>query len=764
MTNKLITFIFGIMSLFTLSLKVYASDFTKYNIPVINCINNWCKYMTHTPYILFEDNQFILAYSGNNGFYWSTGISTSTDGTHWIESIYNPVLTWDQISVIKNNFTPSIIRDNSMYSMWVTTTPDDQSNFHIGFAYSIDNSSYIKLSDNIFPSSYTGFGSRSALSPAVNKIGSIYHMWFSGYDQTDGRWKIGYAYSPDGENWTPHPYPVLQGDAAWDGTQVGGPSVIYDGKNYHMWYGSNSSSTSLPSMINYAVSEDGIRWTKPADKNPVITRGPAGSWDSVMISDGSVVQANGQLYLYYGALGPYEGTTKWRIGLATGPALPEITPIPTNTPVPTVTPTPEPSNTPTPVPTATPTPAPTPIPVTKVILIPGLASTWNADALAECRSSTDDDIWSFIPQAEEIYTPILTALNDAGLVPITFLYDWRDDPRVTAQKLRTFISANTDETDTIYLIGHSLGGLVARAYLEKYGSDSRVSKAVFVGSPQAGVVVAYPAWAGDEIWGDLRWRIGGELVKAFCRKQHPLTANVVRTYIPSIGTLLPTFGYLNNVNSNQTTPYVDMETKNSWLPVSGFSNPYHGTAIYAVNGTGIPTVRFLNVRNQTMKEKLLSRYEDGGVIGASSVNEGDNTVLTSSAAIQDSTAVLSGQTHLSLISSFEGISQVFSYLGLPVPQYLNTYTPLGEVPDIRVLVIAGMESGFYLEKPDGTRITDRSGLIIYVNPENGSYELSGRYTGDSPYVVLQLLPNNKANVFYATLDSERHYRFNIKNP
>jgi len=44
----------------------------------------------------------------------------------------------------------------------------------------------------------------------------------------------------------------------------------------------------------------------------------------------------------------------------------------------------------------------------------------------------------------------------------------------------------------VNLVGYSLGGLIARIYLQNYEGVQRLGRAVFVGSPQNGIYTAYP--------------------------------------------------------------------------------------------------------------------------------------------------------------------------------------------------------------------------------------------------------------------------------
>jgi len=101
-----------------------------------------------------------------------------------------------------------------------------------------------------------------------------FRMWYSGNDGS--KWRIGYATSLDGINWTKNEMnPVLDAGppGSWDNIGVAGPNVIFIDTIFHMWY-----STSEETKIGHATSPDGIGWTKDPD-NPVLEGGPYGSWD-----------------------------------------------------------------------------------------------------------------------------------------------------------------------------------------------------------------------------------------------------------------------------------------------------------------------------------------------------------------------------------------------------------------------------------------------------------------------------------------------------
>ncbi|MEO7069476.1 MAG: alpha/beta fold hydrolase [Nostocoides sp.] len=71
----------------------------------------------------------------------------------------------------------------------------------------------------------------------------------------------------------------------------------------------------------------------------------------------------------------------------------------------------------------------------------------------------------------------------------------RGDVRTIAARLAEEVEALVAETgyERIHIIGHSLGGLVARYYVTRLGGDERVHTLVTLGAPHSGTYAAY-AW------------------------------------------------------------------------------------------------------------------------------------------------------------------------------------------------------------------------------------------------------------------------------
>lgn len=67
------------------------------------------------------------------------------------------------------------------------------------------------------------------------------------------------------------------------------------------------------------------------------------------------------------------------------------------------------------------------------------------------------------------------------------------DVRTAATRLARVVEKTCDETgyEKVHVVGHSLGGVVARYYVQRMGGDARVHTLVTLGSPHSGTVAAH---------------------------------------------------------------------------------------------------------------------------------------------------------------------------------------------------------------------------------------------------------------------------------
>ncbi len=165
----------------------------------------------------------------------------------------------------------------------------------------------------------TGWDVRRVLRPSVIYNGSLFMMWYTGSGQDPQR--IGLATSEDGVAWTRYqgnPVLTLGSSAQWDANAVNEAWVVYDGGQYKMWYGGQvwTSSGDIQSWsIGYATSPDGIHWTKYSG-NPVLTKGPSGSWDDKWVWRPIVLVTGSSYVMYYRGVSSQLGSQA-KAGMAT---------------------------------------------------------------------------------------------------------------------------------------------------------------------------------------------------------------------------------------------------------------------------------------------------------------------------------------------------------------------------------------------------------------------------------------------------------------
>lgn len=199
-------------------------------------------------------------YAASDGSAMRIGYATSDDGKNWSKHPDNPVLDvgaaddWDEQQVT----CPHVIMNGTTYKMWYTGK-DNEGNYGLGYATSSNGSVWNKYSGNpvLTPGAHGTWDHLGVLCPSVLMDGNVYRMWYYGKSDSDPSIdSIGYATSPDGIAWTKDANnPVLErgAESEWDDFGVSGPSVLFDGSTFKMWYqGWQGEDSSI--RIGYATS------------------------------------------------------------------------------------------------------------------------------------------------------------------------------------------------------------------------------------------------------------------------------------------------------------------------------------------------------------------------------------------------------------------------------------------------------------------------------------------------------------------------------
>lgn len=258
----------------------------------------WDDYFVFAPSVLLDGSTYKMWYAGSSSAssVKKIGYATSSDGLIWNKQGATPVLGPGAVGSLdeKGATFPSVVNEGSQFKMWYTGI-NASLQATILYATSVDGSTWLKTPTAVISSGLSGSWDATYVGmTSVIKVGSEYKMWYRGGNDTGGG--IGYATSPDGLVWTKYAgNPVITGGSgAWDTTPYH-PEVIFDGLVYHMWYSGCDQSDNL-CQVGYATSPDGSHWTR---KGLVLPQGTAGAWDSGSADHAAVLQVGDTLKMWY---------------------------------------------------------------------------------------------------------------------------------------------------------------------------------------------------------------------------------------------------------------------------------------------------------------------------------------------------------------------------------------------------------------------------------------------------------------------------------
>ena len=242
-------------------------------------------------------------------------------------------------------------------------------------------------------------------------------------------------------------------------------------------------------------------------------------------------------------------------------------------------------------PNAPPEPPPGPDPV---IIIPGIMGSWKKDGA-----------WQIDP-IFHTYDNLCEEFLANGYVNgenfFTFPYEWRDSNIENAKLLGVRINQIKTQTgrSKVDIVAHSMGGLLAREYIESdyYGDD--VGQLITIGTPHLGAPKDYVTWEGGEflgLWAPVLKRIVA--LEALENGYLDIFSYIHKLPMKSVEELLPTYNYLYD------------ETENGNVLRDSYPANY-------------PRNEFLEKLNSADNVELMKNVEFTKIIGNEVVN--DNTV------------------------------------------------------------------------------------------------------------------------------------------
>lgn len=718
MISKIFILIVCFLTYILFSSEIYATSISldKQESPILSESFG----INHSSIIQIENDKFYMYFSnkldsGKTGI----GIAKSSNKIDW-EIINREVLipngstylNWLETDI----FSPTVIYYHNEYYMWFTSSragsrqfKSGESIYRIHLSKSSDGLSW-NTPVNVISSSANSWNSEATSSPSVLIENDQFKMWYSGRDGK-GIWRIGYASSLNGLDWTQHgTNPILQSTESWEsaGKHLPGtvsPSVVKYKNKYIILY---STGEQAPfNNIAIGISNDGVSWSKYSFHNPLIQR-ENGKFDSNMVSSPDALVQGNELWVYYSG---HDGN-KWSIGLAKGDL--DIDPEESKD---------------------------------AIVVVPGMFSSYDPVAFSTC-SKTPWQNWKLIQQVTE-YNGIIKSLESQGYTLnqdlFIFPYDWRQKITDSGQDLKSFIDTQVipkNPDSKIDLVGHSLGGLVARSYLQEYSPDGLVDQIITLGSPHQGITEAYKAWAGGDLPEDGAMRVGASFIVNICKiKTGSLTnKSAIQKSAPVYKDILPTYQYLKGA---ATHVWLDMdklgdEFQNSFL--LGLNKTYgnYSGKFTKITSTSFDVDKVYGVAAY-MEDQILGAYMHGRPTTVLILAPGDQTVLAESASVTNENYVDIPFDHKGLMYSKQGIQKILEALGMSVElESITAGQPTHFKPSLSLLLRS--PATITLTNKDNQVLSSGDKFVFIPNYEKTNYniEIQGTDAGEYDLVVGQV--------------------------
>jgi hypothetical protein len=405
-----------------------------------------------------------------------------------------------------------------------------------------------------------------------------------------------------------------------------------------------------------------------------------------------------------------------------------------------------------------------------LIFIPGLYGSMSEEIIP----GTGD--WSF-GIAGYVYNPFIEKFKEFGYEYNKDLfvchYDWRlDIEQCTEKYLIPFINEHKSHRDEKFdIVAHSMGGLLARCYIQGPHYQNDIQNLIMAGTPHFGSPKSYYAWEGGTTPPDdsLAGSFASLFIKGFLwiisqLYDYPNTAQVIRRHIPSISNFMPTIEHqpylVKKVKSaRQFVPISWMKHRNTMVEKLNRNLPElfnKGINIINIVGKGLSTITYIKVA----RPKGEGLWEDGEPTGVIKTNNGDGTVVASSAQGCGGQSFIIKSNHTSLLN--DGVYLIADaldarYVAMEMPE---------PIPEKYISLLAkGPVSLNLLNPPAKYHYMDN--WIIIQDPGSTRYTLQVTGTGsgefslaaDSNYLTFDKLQSLTSTI---TVNETKEYTVQLK--
>ncbi len=391
-----------------------------------------------------------------------------------------------------------------------------------------------------------------------------------------------------------------------------------------------------------------------------------------------------------------------------------------------------------------------------VIIVPGILGSWKI---------TDSGEWRMDPILH-IYDNLIASFKSNGYEEgrdlFVFPYQWRDSNVNTAfllkQKIQDIKIANN--WPKVDVVAHSMGGLVSRQYIESEDYQNDIDQLIMLGTPQWGAPKSYLMWEGEEGF----YGMEGFLLKNLVFKQEAHEAgfkNIIdylhNAPIESVKELLPTYDYLEDINSGEIREYPNNYPANNFL-----DNLNNKNKIISLDNIeyGVVIGNLENIDSTISKIKIGENGVDGlwehGKMEEVEYGKGDGTVpkysenfdyINSSAdeyleinsfhsdlptksqcyVIKN----LTGNNDCEYVSTLDRIKNILTF-GIFSPIDIQIISPSGQWSGKN---IKNLDEGNQIEGAYYNGFETENEFLTVPNPEDGEYKIIIEGTGDGEYRI-----------------------------
>lgn len=388
-----------------------------------------------------------------------------------------------------------------------------------------------------------------------------------------------------------------------------------------------------------------------------------------------------------------------------------------------------------------------------VIVVPGILG-----------SVQKNGVWQIDPILHT-YDDLVSTLEANGYTRgtdlFTFAYDWRNSNVATAELLKQKIDEVKElcACEKVDLVAHSMGGLVARQYVQSGAYENDVDQLIFLGTPHRGAPKAYLMWEGGEfVSPSVTDLLTERFLKGDARKNgYASIFSYLRGYpVEAVEQLLPDVSYLYDGSTLRTYP--------TGYPANTFLQNLNanvntlltsGIDIHSFVGTTHSTIAAIKVNPAPQRSPL---WEHGYPIGFNTtlsaglvLGEGDATVPETSARFIDGEEIATNSQHNALPEDSSG--DIVTLLnGTTTPIVVDNWN----LPNMKMLLFqlfspadilvidplgrrAGMNVGGEVNEIPGAFYAGPDALAEYLtipNPIPGTYTVRVRGTGSGTYELL----------------------------